>query len=545
MNHMPLIQHESFPVHVIDWIQPSLPRAVDWLIERHRTGENDPKATMDLSDNIWVLPTTRSVTRVRELLVDRCQQEGVPLIFPDVITVGSLPEKLYQPQRPFAGEFVQRLAWVTALKGLGQERLSSLTAQSLPADSLTDWMPLAGHIQRLHRELASHLFTFKDVLRMASEMKEFNDHARWEALYDLQQSYFREMASAGMWDMQSARRLAVEHDECKTDRHIVLIGTVDLDVCTRRMLRQVEDQVATIIFCDPDKQRWFDRFGALDLEYWSNQHGDGARPEIPDEKLRVANRPADQAFLAAQYIANAKGRYRADEISIGIPDERLTPFVEQALDRCGLQSSNNSGAKVTESSPFRLIRLLARWLETGRFSDFLRLTRHPDLHDHISNHLGSDQWVLRLERYRLERLPLYLRPGARQVSESVRDVHRLLADAVQPLIDHERLPLDQWCTRWMDAGHRLMAERPLDRARREDRRWLAGYRHWVEALQTVADAPAGWNPQVTVSEAIELIEGLIGDARLAVEKTDVSIDLLGWLELPLDDSSLSIITGFK
>ena len=62
-------------------------------------------------------------------------------------------------------------------------------------------------------------------------------------------------------DDQTARLKAIEFHECQTDRDVVLLGAVDLNVTMRKMLDQVADRVTALIFAPEDWQSRFDEHG--------------------------------------------------------------------------------------------------------------------------------------------------------------------------------------------------------------------------------------------------------------------------------------------
>jgi len=72
----------------------------------------------------------------------------------------------------------------------------------------------------------------RDVVRIGQERDGFPDGelARWSALRDLQLDYLYRLDNLELWDLQTARLVAIDKHECATDRDILLIGTVDMNV---------------------------------------------------------------------------------------------------------------------------------------------------------------------------------------------------------------------------------------------------------------------------------------------------------------------------
>ena len=84
--------------------------------------------------------------------------------------------------------------------------------------------------------------------------------------------------------------MALQKQECASERSLVLVGLVDLNPVFRDMLLQVADKITAIVFTDDDHRDWFDDLGCLDVERWQQ-----ARIPIEDSMILMADQPADCA----------------------------------------------------------------------------------------------------------------------------------------------------------------------------------------------------------------------------------------------------------
>ena len=96
-----------------DWSQPALPAAADWLLRRYSV-----ERRCDLREVIVAMPGGRAGRRLLEALADRAERSDRELIPPRVLTLGELPELLYDAKKPFANDLTQHLAWIAALQGI-------------------------------------------------------------------------------------------------------------------------------------------------------------------------------------------------------------------------------------------------------------------------------------------------------------------------------------------------------------------------------------------------------------------------------------------
>ena len=104
--------------------QPPLLSAAEWLVDT-LTVEN----RLDLSTHHLILPSSRAVKRLMQLLVETTDQQKIQFIPPSIQTVGQLPELLYSVDQELATDLAQQIAWAKALTQTPQwELVDSLCA---------------------------------------------------------------------------------------------------------------------------------------------------------------------------------------------------------------------------------------------------------------------------------------------------------------------------------------------------------------------------------------------------------------------------------
>ena len=538
----------------LDWNRPALAAAADYLRATYAANGAWP-----LDRVVVAFPGARAGRRFLELLVEQAEALSLALSPPQIVTLGTLPELLYERAQRTAGPLASQLAWAAALQETDAERLKRIVPNIPERDDLARWLALANLCGQLHSELAAHALRFADVAELdAAEMEaaeinagagEFVDRDRWQTLACVQDTYLRRLAEAGLADLQFARLAAIERRECRTDREIVLVGIADPNRTLAGMLRQVADRVTALVHAPASLAARFDDFGALVPEAWLD-----ASIALDDEQIVVVEGPADQAEAAIRAIAAYAGRYRAEEITIGAPDARVVPYLEQRLEQFSLPSRYAEGLPLRQSGPYRLLAAAADYLEGGAFADLAALVRHPDLEAWLDARLASGtngetpaaSALSDLDRYYSEHLQARLTGrwlGGRRATQGAAAVHA----------EVERL-LDDFSGRrslaaWADRVARLIVEvygpQTLERHH-------AGSRITLEACERLHAA---------LLEAVSLDVRLAGEWRgadavrlfLRQVETDAipplpqreAIELLGWLELPLDDAPALVVTGFN
>jgi RecB family exonuclease len=537
----------------LHWQSPALAAAAQLLLEER---VNDGVA--DLSEVVVALPGGRAGRRLLEILIDRADRESLILLPPQIITAGRLPELLYAAQRPFADDFTQRLAWIEALKQTDRERLLQVIREPPGDGDLFAWLSLGEMLSGLHRELAADGFDFRDVVQRADELDGFNESERWQSLAEIQQTYLRRLDALQLWDLQTARLFAVAEQECATDKQIVLVGTVDLNRTQRAMLNQVADQVTAVIFAPDELADRFDEHGCLRSDAWLDVPIDLDRKIID-----VVDTSGDQADTVMLAMAKLDGAFSAEEITVGVPDERLVAPIQQRLDECGVPSRYGVGVPATRMGPGLLLKVTADYLESRRPEAFAALVRHPAIAQWLAGQGVRGDWLTQLDEYRSTHLPTRLDGKWQRASsgnyQSLRNVfdelHRepdsegTQAGLLHGLSGAKRPLHKRFLCKWADAVIQLVinvyGRITLTQDRADEWNVIAACDAIRDVLAAQRDIPDELAPSVSAAEALRLLMQSLSGQTIPPRANHTAVELLGWLELPLDDAPALIVSGFN
>lgn len=521
----------------LGWDRPGLLGAVDYLIERFgSTGE------LDLANVLVVVPGSRAGRRLLELLVDRADQQRLVFAPPAIVTAGQFPERLYPAKRPPAGELVQRLVWAEALRRIGRGDLQQLLTSPPAEGDLLAWLSLGEMLSRVHRELAAEGRDFREVAQCCGQLGQRRELQRWQVLATVQQEYLETLDRMELWDIQTARREAVRRKECHSEAQIILLGTVDLNKTQCEMLDQLPAQVTALILAPPEWEDHFDPYGCLRPEKWQD-----ATIPLSDEQLEVAEGPADQAAAVVRALAALEGRYSGEQITLGVPDSEVVPYLEQHLEQCAVPTRYAAGRPVAQTSPCRLLDMVAGYLEGRRFSSLAALVRHPAVQQWlVTEHSLPGDWLTELDRYYADHLPLRLGGswlGDGHASARLKQVHEAIERLVRPL-DGTR-PLGDWAEPIANLLVTIFGRSPLDPGIEPDRTVLGACQKIHEVLREHLEIPEPLMPTTTGAEALRLVHRRAGSEAIAPPARRGAVELLGWLELPWDDAPVLIVTGFN
>ena len=533
-------QMGSIARHFLGWGGPAIERAADWLARTHGS---------DLSQHVIALPGARAGRLLLERLQELQPADWRP---PRLVTSGHLTDEFLRLKRPSAARLIRTLSWEHALRGLGPGGVKALVARPPMEDEGGAWRALASEVRGIFAILSAEGLDFAAVSQGAMSGRPAGEQRRWKALAKAQEAAEAYLAQAGLCDPHRGRLEALQRgDFVEPDRTVVLVGVVDAIGLVRQLieaLASVGTNISALIFAPEDAAQDFDSLGCLVPKAWLR------RSWAPDLRAwRIAHGPDDQAQQVSAALASFEGRYSAEQITVGVADREVAPFLERQLNQQGVFARDAEGVGMAATPPARLLAGASAFLSRGRFKDLAALVRHPDLEDHLGLDQASAAEVM--DEYHNAhlpgRVPRTWLPAidARGVSlsEAAQSVGEAVQDWLAPLGGRPR-PLGEWAAALGDVLGAVYGSREIDRAREDHRLLHAGLQSLADGLGRLAQLPSGANPEVSASEALDILLSELGAERVpprAPAMGEPSIELLGWLELAMDEAPALVLTGFN
>lgn len=516
-----------------------------------------------------------------QLLAMQAQDRAATFSPPEIKTLGNFPEELYVPEKLLATDLAQQIAWSRALEDTPEEDIQKLTGRT-DVGELKNWQPLAKLLSTLHTRLAGDVWSFNSVAREVANIDGFlkNELQRWEVLRDVQKRYYQTLGKADLWDRQAARnyiaagsRPSINETRCATEKDIILVATADINRSIAGMLAQLTSQVTVMIAADESHSDRFDEYGNLITKKWLE-----ASVDIPDEKILFVDSPADQSASVAHFITHLDKDYSTDEVTIGVPTEDLIPQLQRSISAIDLPHRNLAGKSLGETAPVRLMIACREYFRQMDYESFAALLRHPDMHRWLSEQLAEPDdskfggFLDALDDYQNRKLPDWIRihdenpfgdPAAiakrfdaddegskkRAAVEAnhvrrLNQVHSLVASLLRPL-DKPAQKIPEWTEPWSDILIAIYGERELDRNIALERQTLEACQSVHTALANHRHVPNEFGTTCTAPEALDWALEAASGQRVADPPQIDAIELVGWLDLPLDDAPVMPIVGMN
>jgi ATP-dependent helicase/nuclease subunit B len=532
---------------------PFLPAVARRLLDEADPGRTSGPAgapRMDLRGTVIALPGGRAGRRLAELLVDEAEARGVWLLPPRITTVGALPELCYRAAAPEPDPVLDRAAWTAALRSVPRGGLGLLMADAPGEAQDPGWGRLTRAVRSLHRTVGAGGWNFDEVAEACREGLLFSDEERWRLLARIQASYREILDRHGALDREGARRRALEGELPIFADTLWLVGAIDMPPVVRRFLGTLPlVRPATVVVPAPDE--WADRF-----DDWGLLRPDAFGPDdlpVFDDVVRVLGDPGEQADSVVEVLGGLGPGFSPEDITLGSPDPEVAPHLEERLTALGIPVRALPGRPATGTVVFRLLEALADYLEGREYEAFAALIRHPAMEGLLASRIdegagGSIPWLA--DEYHARHLPARLEgewlpgggrgPGARDILP--------VRDALEELLGEftDDRPLREWVGPLRAVLVELFGGRPLSRALEGDRELVEMAARVRAALDGIRDLPRELAPTVPAHRAVrELLEELRDGDPIPPSGAEGAVEVLGWLELALDDAPVLVVTGMN
>ncbi|WP_404310539.1 PD-(D/E)XK nuclease family protein [Neorhodopirellula lusitana] len=576
--------------HFCGWTRPLLHSAADWLLDdanqalaagsdeamplfdlandESDTANADAPGKFDLSGFDIVLPSSRAVARLQELLVQKATERGIAYQPPRFYLVGRLPSLLYRRPAEWASDLEQTLAWSRVLSQAPTERLETLVPTPPDADATAGWLELAGTVRRLLSSLAAENHTFSYVYDLAEEA---TDKRRWEFLVDAQAQYTSELEKADRCDPNLSALTMITDQRCRALRPIVLVGTTDLTELAKAMISQVDIPVAALIAAPAENSGRFDKLGCLNTGDWKEH-------ELPiqDEQLIAAAAVQDQSHAVTESLASFGQKHSIDEITIGVTDESQVAPIEIECRNLDVSTYRHLGYSVSQTSMGRLLDLILTYRQRRNWRSLAALVRHADVYEYLDRHFAeasqadaanadpsqsktvrsSKGWITSLDQLLSEAFPRSVDeplPQKRPGITAPETVKNCVESWLEPL-NKKPQRLSQWSTVLAEVIGKLRLPTPdhsatsdpqtapaSTDANRSNQAYLATEKllGHLQEISTLLDSP------VDATTALEMLAGRVAELTLPDTPSPEKIEILGWLDLALDDAPALVVCGLN
>lgn len=524
----------------LGWDEPCVALAARHFITHYRRDD-----LVDLSSVAVVLPSRRAARRLVEQLVLTAEGCDCGVIPPRLLTVGEIPEWIHRSPRMPIGDLEAIVAWMEALHTVDRAVLAPILAPAINLDAFLDRYRLARSFDSLYTELAASGLDFAAVAARAQGIASGSAEERWLALDALYRQYVTILQRGDRIDRHRLRIAELESANFKNSSELVLVACSDLNELVKSFIGKVTSTVRALIFAPEIHAKGFDRFGSLHTEYWIGQE-----LQLLNDQINCLHRAPQQADAVLHFIGSLPPDTALEDVTVGVADQSLAELLEQRLSHSGIAVRNAVGLPIGVKGPPTFLAAAASFLRGNQFADFAALVRQIDVQRWISQQGASADAALTptflsaLDRYQREHLPEQIaveNPGKSAESAPIDALYRAIADLLEPLRGSAR-PLAEWyepVARCLTALYSARVGQEPSAADRELCEICVVIREMLDAFTPIIDRQSA----VTADVALDVLVERLSAQRVAPEIESQAVELLGWLELQLDDAPYLVISG--
>ena len=502
---------------------PPLEVVSRYLLEEHDLGF--APGPCDLRHLTVVLGGKRSGRLFLRPLVEAASAGGRGLLPPAVVTPGRLPECLLELEGPIASTLASTAAMIESLRKSPGSVVEELIPGNSSLSSAT-LLPIASLLSSTRAALASASISFEKAALIASNF----DSAAARRLHCAQRvdDTYREILDGyGLTDRDDAIATAIAAG-VRQQEPVILISVTEVPPRLQQILDLCREAVVILHARESSGDR-YDRYGQPIPEAWQ-------KVETPPLVGRFvsATTPARLARVILDVIAASEKSLAIEEVAIGVADSDLSPWLQETFRRCGIALHDAAGSSFSSSTAGTLLETLAGSGGELSAETAAALVRHPDIHRRLDFEGEEDfagryapDSIAEVDRWRSRRHPTS--EADHQAPAAIKEIGAALA----PLSASPRA-----LSAWADPLRETIANLVGD-AEVADGSWQA----LASGIEKLALLPDGLADSSSSADAISLLSDSLTEKQLPSEYGGPAMEMLGWLELELDDSPLLVVSG--
>ncbi len=523
--------------HYLNWDSPLLSLSAEWLLSL------SSERSLDLSDTLLLLPTQQSGRRLREALACAMDKRGGGLFSPRMATPSILLSR--DGAQDLADESACIWHWIHILQAKNLKQFHALFPR-IPTIIDFNWCRL---IARSLHELRGKLVDAGLDCAAVASMDCCEEKSRWRELVKLESAYRESLQNVGLIDLHDAKReLAASPELSPSVKRIFLMGVPDLTPLLQTALENLIKKGSTvelIVFGPLGGNGLFDEWGRPIPAKWLNR-----KLSLNTEQLH----PALDEKAQANGIAEVLKRYASkvyDTAAVGVADARVITHLEHRLSQLDIRNFNPAGEALKRSSLYAFIKSLLVVIQNPNFTNSDIFLRLPDSWTWLA---GEDEFIeptqllAGLDELRERHIPSSLIAATNldfvKGRESENISRRIMARSALRLLRNQLQTFSR--------GHFSKKLLAFLKASFEGREFCEGNVKdiiWREMYILLKERLVKLDAAIPTSEKsnpvveLTLLLDSIGRESMVAERSSLTIDLQGWLELAWEDAPHLLVSG--
>jgi len=547
----PEVAHAIINRVFLSWEKPFLWSFIEWLEKSAKEKGNDP---FDLRNFIIVLPSKRAQRRFFELCTSKANNSNNVLLPPQIHLLSDL-NSIIAPSPQELSSIERILLWNEVLKS-APEVVNEFThiSSTNPVDNLSHYQ-LINYLDSLRQELTEYLLTPSHIINGAEKAEIVLSDTQvdqWARLSVLFEKYESLLSLHHLPDSFKTAKDLISGELKPRDytlgSRFILAGCPHLSPLKESLLKCLPFEITSLIFSPEIHAEGFNDIGSLKSKYWEKHE-----LLINLSKLEFVNNPISLsrklAYTSSQLV---KEGIPQSHISLGMLETELIAPTLFEIEKVGLKGTAPGTKNLKYSLLGSFILAITKVWAKGEH-ELLNISKHPLLpllaHKTDQEELRLDDMNLLssdIDHLWLETLSYDL-TNAQSLNSKTRD--RL--QALQNTLSHfgiTKKTLEQNLSAYIFSLKQLLlkafenSETLYPNHKGESENLFPEYNELIIALEKLEETSSSIPQTLQAEDFSLLLENLFFETELSPSDEE-GIELLGWYELLLDDSSACLIAG--
>jgi len=528
--------------HFLGWDQPFISSCAKWL-QQHHLQEGLGGST----DLVLVVPGRSFGRNLQSQLVEKAYKRGRAIDLPEIVTSSRLLTRLLKSESPAASDALINMTTAAVLRDLPEEIVAPIigTTQRATRD-LHYWLLLSKEINGIANELSagSQQTDASTWPSSAQELLTNKSRKRFDSIHTIRSLVLEKLEEDG-FSISTEQWLSLSKEELRLPEQVVLLGTSDLHVVVRNALQLLIENdvdVAVLIHAPEERSKQFDEFGCVMPNAWSD-----VTIDIPDESIRVAGSPNDQANQLLRCISSLDGSFSEGEITVAVTDQDSIPLIQRQLEGHDVMTRYAGGKPILGSPETTLLKCVGEFAKTHSYSSYAALVRHPLLFKKLGN---TAETLHELDRYYESHFPSkigerwFIPEGFSKYANKTPliKLHGKVFELLGPILERREVTLDEGCNIVRSLLLELYGDEELDRTSKK-LAVLHGIFGVLDQFVSLPQATKDNLGKISTSLIIELVLEELKGNSIPDYPNEKAIDLVGWLEVMHEDSPCVFVVG--
>ena len=492
------------------------------LLSRHQTGR-----LLDLSAYTLIMPGKRAGRRLLEILAELCAAEKILFLPPKTETDISFMRYLC---REFAGSkmatpFEAADIWrkvLTENSELLPDIITTIEDSGIIPDNV--FTSLGDSLSKLKKELFLNRVALSDIIEKG-ELPTDEGVKRYEAIGKLFSAFETKLDVYGLVDETKALKIILDAPS-KDLNKIYLLGCRDNIPFLQKLFQRNDYEVKIILVGESE---WFDQTGLLrkDVKFPPTKAQRSPNTKIFPTPLEEA----EEIYLALKQETEEKTLHQCD-VTIASQDSGICSFL-RVFAKEGLTFHEAGGKLWHETEPGLFCQSLAEFLRNPNAKACIEFLRLPCVERaaiaEIKTFHNLEEVLPDFTRILTERLGEH--PKSWMFEANPNQDSKLLFAFLEEFVKPWRQKLTK--SQWLDVWKNTLAKLKTSQSPEDQSSWQQ-----TDALAETLAASRIDEDEIGGDVFLKRLEAQAKKTHVTIQTESDAIDVTGWLEVVLDDSSV-------